>query len=234
MHTPTGIRQGRDDSRGRRWWLWPALPICANAHASWCTLTLGLTLVVTLTSVAVATDIGLTPALFGVVYHVNGSSSPDYGVKAVTPDGFNPNTSRTPFLLPCGMQSFGFNVTVNSTATSAPVFWGVTVSFFLLNNNNTETQIVTKGCLGTTSLDQVTSGVTGVLNPGATAAAGFTPINAGGDFCQWAFQPTDLQKNIPVRMQIEVQPAQDQDLKKPVTDTNPQNNRINFWVMNAC
>jgi hypothetical protein len=200
----------------------------------WRPLALGLGFVTSVASTTLGTDIGLNPWFFDVGYHVNGMNSPQYVVEPRTTDVFNPNTSRTPFLLACQVESFGFNVVADSTLTSQHVFWEVIIKFFQFNRDHSETQIVSHGCLGDTTFDVGVGQVTGVLNPGASAEAGFTPLNAGGNFCQWQFQPTELQANTPVRMEIELKSFQDQDFKTPVSDTDPRNDRINFWVMRVC
>ena len=51
--------------------------------------------------------------------------------------------------------------------------------------------------------------------------------------CQYQFQPTDLKKNTPVRMQLQLQGFSDSTFKTPVDDTDSSNDVLSFWVMRA-
>lgn len=231
MNATNLMKDGLFATRALAWWLTPTLPIRTWIRPLWRAVAMSLALVGSVAGAVQATDIGFDPSHFAVRYSVNGVSSPVYKVEA---DVYNLNTSQTPFLLPCGVEEFGFDIFAASTADSNPVYWAATVSFFQLKQNNTEKQIVSNGCLGDTSFNSVTGQVTGVLNPGTSAEAGFTPISSVGQFCQFQFQPIDLKKNTPVRMNVELSPFADPGFTTPVTDTNSSNNVISFWVKRAC
>jgi hypothetical protein len=199
---------------------------------------LGVALVGCVAGAAQATDIGFDPSNFRVVYTVNGGpvpGEPVYKVEVPGAAGLNFNTSQTPFLLPCEVNRFGVDVFAGSTPESDPVFWAVTVSFFQLKANQPEQQIVSHGCLGDTTFDSGTGDVTPVLMPGTSAEAGFTPIDSVDlPYCRFQFQPDDLKKNTPVRMQLQLQGYTDNTFATLVPDTNPSNNVISLWVKRAC
>jgi len=150
--------------------------------------------------------------------------------------GLNFNTSQTPFLLPCNVDRFGVDVFADSAAGSGniPVYWAVTISFFELHKNQTETEIISHGCQGDTTFTSGTGDVIPVLLPGESAEAGFTPIDSVDQpSCQFQFQPTDLKKNTPVRMQLQLQAFSDSTFTTPVDDTDSSNDVLSFWVMRA-
>src|SRR5262245_43773768 len=211
----------------------------ARLRACWRTLGAGLVLVGSMAGTVQATDIGFDPSHFRVVYTVDGGpvpGEPVYQVQAPGIAGLNFNTSQTPFLLPCNVNRFGFDVFANSAAgaDSIPVYWGVNVSLFQLDKSNTETQIVSHGCLGDTTFNSGTGDVTPVLLPGTSAGAGFTPIDSVDQpYCRFQFQPTDLKRNVPVRMQLQLQAYSDSTFATPVVETDTANNVLSFWVMRA-
>jgi hypothetical protein len=47
------------------------------------------------------------------------------------------------------------------------------------------------------------------------------------------FQPTDLKKNTPVRMQTQLRALSDGSFSSPITDTDSSNDVFSFWVMRA-
>jgi hypothetical protein len=202
---------------------------------------LGVSLVLAggMTGIAQATDIGLDPSHFRLVYTVDGGpvpGEPIYKVEVPGAAGSNFNTSKTPFLLPCNVNRFGLDVFADSAAGAGnvPVYWAVTVSFFQLNKNQTETQVVSHGCQKDTTFSSGTGEVGPVLLPGASAEAGFTPIDSVDlASCQYQFQPTDLKKNYPVRMQLQLQAFADSGFTTPVADTDASNDVLSFWVMRA-
>ena len=204
-------------------------------------LTLGASLVLlgSVARTAQATDIGFDPSHFRVVYTVNGGpvpGDPIYKVEVPGAAGLNFNTSKTPFLLPCDVDRFGVDVFADSAAGSGniPVYWAVTVSLFELHKNQTETEIVSHGCLGDATFTSGTGDVIPVLMPGESAEAGFTPIDSVDQpYCQYQFQPTDLKKNTPVRMQLQLQAFSDSEFTTSVPDTDTSNNVLSLWVMRA-
>jgi len=206
-----------------------------------CALVAGLVLVGSMNAAAQTAAVGFDPLKFRVAYTVPGGplvgqlGEPIYKVEA--PFGsLNFNTSQTPFLLPCDIDRFGIDVFAESAASSVSVQWAVTISFFELKPNNTESPVGTNGCLGTTpTLYSGTGGVTPVLNPGDEAEAGFTPIDSVDlPGCQFQFQPTDLKKNRPVRMHVALQLyTPDNTFTTPVTNTDTTTNAFDFWLMRA-
>lgn len=204
-------------------------------------LTLGISLVLAggMTRIAQATDIGLDPSHLRLVYTVDGGpvpGEPIYKVEVPGAAGSNFNTSSTPFLLPCNVNRFGVDVVADSAAGAGnvPVYWAVTASFFQLNKNQTETQVVSHGCQKDTTFSSGTGDVIPVLLPGESAEAGFTPIDSADlASCQYQFQPTDLKRNYPVRMQLELHAYADSGFTTPIADTDSSNDVFNFWVMRA-
>jgi len=159
---------------------------------------------------------------------VNGAGSPGYRV--VDRDVSHLNSSETPLLLPCDLNEFEFGIKAVSAAGSDPVYWNVTVKLFELKPNNSEHQIVSPGCLGSSSFSSASAGV-GLLNPGDSPEEAFTPIDSGGPFCAFQFQPADLRMHTPVRMQVEMGLFSDAALTTPAPDVDPGNNVFSFWLM---
>src|SRR5215831_13047153 len=122
----------------------------ARIRALGLTLGVSIALVGSMVGTALATDIGFDPSHFRVAYTVTGGpvpGEPIYKVEVPGAAGLNFNTSKTPFLLPCDVDRFGVDVFADSAAGSGniPVYWAVTISFFELNKNQTETEIVSHG-----------------------------------------------------------------------------------------
>src|SRR5215471_17442708 len=138
-------------------------PVRKALEMFWRMLVVGLVLAGSTAGSAEATDAGFDPSRFQVKYGVNGQGSPGYRV--IDRDVFHLNNSQTPFLLPCDADRFEFGITADSAAGSDPVYWNVTVKFFELKPSNLEHQIVSHGCLGSTTFDSASAGV-GLLMPG--------------------------------------------------------------------
>jgi hypothetical protein len=49
-----------------------------------------------------------------------------------------------------------------------------------------------------------------------------------------AFRRRDLPRNRAVRVEISVTPFADAQYSQPISDSNPSNNVMSFWVMRAC
>jgi len=175
----------------------------------------------------------LNPFHFQVVYHVNGKVSPTYqvspGITTLSP--FNPspfNSDLTPFLIPAAAEIFGFNAQADSAPGSDPVYWQVTIRFFQPPPSNAI--IVSPGdpSKNVAPFSFRTGDVTPIVNPGQHGQAGFTPVVADNIYL---YHPKDLPLNTPVRLEITLSAFSDSAFTKPVTDTDPSTNVLNFWLM---
>lgn len=171
---------------------------------------------------------------FDLKYQVNGVSTPAYRVMPATQNYPSPfNTESTPFLLPCTVERFGGEVTVNHLNPSGtPVNWRVTVRFFRVDNSIIWSQGFNQSVA---PFDFRNCDVTPPLNPGTTASAGYTPLNTvDKDFRNYLYQPQDFTftPNAPVRMELTLTTfVADGTFKTPIIDTDQSNNVLNIWLM---
>jgi hypothetical protein len=144
------------------------------------------------------------------------------------------STPEVPFLLPEAIQRLLFGIRIKS-AFAQPVFWGVRVKMFELNNPQpiTSTGFDPKG----KPFDYRDGPVTGPVQPNATAGAGFTPLsvepveNVTPPSHLSQYQPGDLKLGVPVRLNITVRAHS----AAPQTDANlipdvGNKNVIDVWI----
>ena len=72
------------------------------------------------------------------------------------------------------------------------------------------------------------------LGPDASSTAQVTAISSLGPHGELVFKPGDLPRNRAFRMKITVTPYADAQLSQPLTDSNPSNDVMNFWLIRAC
>ena len=72
------------------------------------------------------------------------------------------------------------------------------------------------------------------LGPDASSTAQVTAISSLGPNGELVFKPGDLPRNRAFRMKITVTPYADAQLSQPLTDSNPSNDVMNFWLIRAC
>lgn len=180
-----------------------------------------------------ACNLTLNPAFFNIKYGVNGHASPDYRVNpwVTTLSPFNPspfNSELTPFLIPAAAEEFEFHVRVDSAPGGYPVHWRVSFSYF--NPPPGNAIIVSPGnpANNVASFSFRYGQVTEMVNPGTFDGGGWEGFNANRIY---GYQPGDLPVNIPVRLEITLQAYSDPAFTQPVTDTDPSNNVLNFWLM---
>jgi len=178
---------------------------------------------------AQAADLGLDPYRFFLNYQVKGIGSPAYQVLP-TATGDSPfNTKDTPMLIPCGVEFFGGQLRIVSGGPD-DVYARVT---FELHKADGAT-ITSTGYSGTTFFDHLDMNVSGLLSAGQGEDAGFTPVSKVNVFKDWLYQPKDLPKNAPVRMQMTVSGFEDPQFTQGVNDPNPANDVMNVWVERVC
>jgi hypothetical protein len=185
--------------------------------------------------VPITCDLALNPFQFQVRYVVNGETSPTFQVfpQITTLSQFNPspfNSEQIPFLIPAAAEIFGFNAQAVSGQGGDPVYWRATLRCFQRIAGN-DTLIVNPGDpannLG--PFNFVEGDVSAPLNPGQSSAlAGFTVFETVNP---WLFKPGDLPLDTPVRLAITLSAFADSSFAQSVTDADPSNNELSFWVM---
>jgi len=205
---------------------------CTRARTLWRHVTVSLALVGSLAGAVQATDLSLDPTQFFVRYQVRGLFTPEYQILPMATGAFPFNTEKTPLLLPCRVQKFGGQLQVNSAPSGDPVYANVRIRFIRSDG----TAITSQGFGGATpSFDFVNVNISGLLAPGESEEAGYTPINAvDPQFRPFLYQPQDLPANRPVRMELTVTPYGNEQFTDQVQDANPGNDVLNLWVMRVC
>ena len=204
----------------------------ARVRALWRHVAVSLALVGSLAGTVQATDLRLDPTRFFLRYQVRGLFSPEYQILPMTTGAFPFNTAKTPFLLPCAVQKFGGQLQVDSVPPGDSVYANVRIRFIQSDG----TVIVSQGFGGTTPpFDFVDANLSGLLAPGESEEAGYTPINAvDPQFRPFLYQPQDLPANRPVYLELTVMPFTDPQFTQSAVDANPDNDVINLWVMRVC
>ena len=64
--------------------------------------------------------------------------------------------------------------------------------------------------------------------------ADLTAISSVSPDADVLFQPGNLPRNRAFRMEITVTPFADPQYSRPVSDANPDNDVMSFWLMRAC
>jgi hypothetical protein len=181
----------------------------------------------TTTVPAAQTDLGLDASRFLTQYGVQNVQSPVYQVFPATTDASPFNTADTPEVLPCALQSFDTQVLLTSASGGTTVYPQVTVRLY--NANGTPIMSTANG----STIDQVVANLA-PLQPGATTMADLTAISSVSPDAGVLFQPRDLPRNRAFRMEITVTPFADPQYSRPVSDANPDNDVMSFWLMKAC
>jgi hypothetical protein len=203
----------------------------SRALSPWRRVAAGLMLIGALASAAQATDLALDPNRFFLQYWVNGIEAPTYQVVPATTGPSPFNTELTPFLLPCAVENFGGQLTVNLAPTGPAVYWGLEVRFFTANTQ----PIASTGFYGNYPFDHVSGRVTPPVQPGSHSDAGYTVLSTlpTNPFKYHLFQPHDLGTE-PVRVHIAVTAYPDPDQSIVQRETNSANNVLDIWVQRAC
>lgn len=181
----------------------------------------------TTTVPAPQTDVGLDASRFLTQYEVQNLLAPQYQVFPTTTDASPFNTAATPQVLPCAFQNFETQVLVTSASGGATVYPQVTVRLFASNGTP-----ITNTSNGTT-IDQVVASLA-PLQAGGTTMADLTAISSVSPDADVLFQPGNLPRNRAFRMEITVTPFADPQYSLPVSDANPDNDVMSFWLMRAC
>ena len=181
----------------------------------------------TTTVPAAQTDVGLDASRFLTQYEVQNVLAPQYQVFPTTTDASPFNTAATPQVLPCAFQNLDTQVLITSASGGATVYPQVTVRLFASNGTP-----ITSASNGTT-IDQVVANLA-PLQAGGTTMADLTAISSVSPDADVLFQPGNLPRNRAFRMEITVTPFADPQYSRPVSDANPDNDVMSFWLMRAC
>jgi len=192
----------------------------------WYGLALGALLA---TGTAGAADLTIDANRFYLVYQVKGVVSPAYQVLPKTTGSSPFNTKDTPMLIPCGVEYFGGQLRIVSGGPE-DVYARVSFEFHRPDGST----ITSTGFYGTEFFDHLDMNVSGLLSAGQGEDAGFTPVSKVNTFKRWLYQPKDLPKNTPVRMQMTTSGFADPMFTQGVNDANPQNDETNIWIERVC
>jgi hypothetical protein len=185
------------------------------------------------TDFCIGPDLELSKSQFYLTSH-----APSAGTSTVVlpvpappaPGPFSFNTAASPFVLPCDLDNFGGQMQANLLSSTTPVYWQGDVRFY----NQQAQLIVGHGYSGSNTFDHAILNVSAILNPGASALAGFTPISSVNQFRDWMWQPSDLPANTAVRMEWTLGSFADAGFTQALTDSHPENNVANVWLMRVC
>lgn len=176
-----------------------------------------------------ATNLGYNEWNYQLVYRVAGESAPSMTIHPPASGQFTYNTSNTPYLLPCDVENFGGQIAYSSAAGGSPAYPRVSIAFYRTDDST----IVSHGYYGNVTFSSLGMDLP-VIQPGASALAGFTLISTINPFKQWLYQPSDFPANTPVRLEMTLREFSDSSYTQEVLDSNTANNQLNIWLMRAC
>jgi hypothetical protein len=187
------------------------------------------TMTSTTTSTVPEADLAFDPTVFISQYEVSGVRGPAYAILPATSGPSPFNSEATPALLPCQFQNLDIRLQVAVTPNSARPYGELTVRLY-----GTDGMVISsRGFDNASSVFDRVDVALPLLDPG-TWDVPFTPISSVDPSRNELFQPRDLPKNRPVRLEMFVAPYADAALTRPLTDPTPADDVLNLWVMRTC